>query len=577
MKQLKQKEQSDIILDLTDKYTYKEGPSNTSVALKETNNPSASNYTYSLYTDFFGLTENPFSLTPDPKYFYLSSGHKEALAHLYYGLHEKQGFIAITGEVGTGKTTLCRAFLEQIEPEYEVAYVFNPCLTAKELLQSINKEFGLPNDSGFSKKDLLDKLNDFLLEKNRDGKTVIVIIDEAQNLEAEVLEQIRLISNLETNTTKLIQLVLIGQPELNDLLNSHELRQLSQRIMVKWDIPPLNAKETAAYLIHRLKIARAQGDSVKFNTFAVRSIYKNAKGNPRFINIIAHRSMLIAYAQNIKNITSNIVRKAIKELVNQGLHINVSQGHNLYKIALAGFISALIIVFGFSKVTNYNSSTTLPVPTVKTTKEKRSPQVLDLLLDALTSVSEKESREDAEKAIFSLWGIPDEEARDILTYDFNGNTDKIKLFNLPLVLELSVNSKIRYAPLLRIESDNAIVRLDDKELKIPFEKFTKLWTGKGQIFWKDFEKLKPTLSTGDKGIDVKWLQLNLKVLGFFKGVPSSAYDENTTQSIVKFQQSMGLAADGIFGPETKMLFYSALHKTYSIPTLVEKKPNELHT
>jgi general secretion pathway protein A len=563
MKRYRQREQSVFTLDLTDKYSYKEGSVNTSVAIKDEHSLSVSNYTYSLYTDFFGLTENPFSLTPDPRYFYLSAGHKEALAHLYYGLHEKQGFIAITGEVGTGKTTLCRAFLEQIAPEYEVAYIFNPCLTAIELLQSINKEFALPSDIGFSKKDLLDRLNEFLLEKNREGKTVIVIIDEAQNLEPEVLEQIRLISNLETNTTKLIQIVLIGQPELNDLLSSHELRQLNQRIMVKWDIPPLNAKEIAAYIAHRLKIAGS--GSVRFNSWAIRSIYSSAKGNPRFINILTHRSMLIAYAQNCKIITRGIVSKAIRELLAQGLNISARLNSSLYKFALAGLLITLSIVFGFSKVTNYNSKQQSAIAV----KEKRVTQS-DALLNLLASVSEEESKESSKQAIIPLWGLADNEGKELLVYDLTGTLDTVRRFNLPVILELNVKSSKRYVPLLRIESENAIVRFNHKEWKIPFQELQMVWNGHGQIYWKDFENLKSTLTSGDTGIDVKWLQLNLQNLGFFPGEPSSVYDENTKQAVLAFQQSKALNADGVFGTETKMLFYGALSKTYSVPGLVQE-------
>lgn len=548
-------------MDLTNKYLYKEDSANTSVALKDTQSPSVSNYTYSLYTDFFGLTENPFSLTPDPRYFYLSSGHKEALAHLYYGLHEKQGFIAITGEVGTGKTTLCRAFLEQIAPEYEVAYIFNPCLTAIELLQSINKEFGLPSDIGFSKKDLLDRLNEFLLEKNSEGKTVIVIIDEAQNLEPEVLEQIRLISNLETNTKKLIQIVLIGQPELNDLLSSHELRQLNQRIMVKWDIPPLNAKETSAYIEHRLKIAGS--GSARFNSWAMRSIYNSAKGNPRFINILTHRSMLIAYAQNCKVITWGIVSKAVRELLVQGLNINARQNNRLYKLALAGLLIALIVALGFSKLTNHN----LTLLNSASVKEKIVTQS-EALLNLLASVSEESSKESSKQAISGLWKADD--TQELLLYDFTGSQDKIRRFNLPVVLELTVKSSKRYAPLLRIESEHGIVMVNDKEWKIPFEELQMVWNGHGRIYWKDFENLKSTLTSGDTGVEIKWLQLNLQRLGFFPGEPSSVYDENTMQAVLAFQKSKELNADGVFGPETKMLFYSALHKTYSVPALVQE-------
>ena len=239
-----------------------------------------------IYGRYFGFKERPFDLTPNPRYFYLSHSHKEALASLFFGLREKKGFIAIIGEVGTGKTTLCRSFLSKLDKSWEVGYIFNPCLTDIELLRNINDEFRI-EASLESKKNLLDELNFFLLKKNRQGKQVVLIIDEAQNLEPSVLEQLRLLSNLETETEKLIQIVLIGQPELDTLLEKFELYQLNQRISVRYELEPLSEQETGDYIAHRINIA--EGREVKMNPRAIKKIYRFSRGIPRLINIFADR------------------------------------------------------------------------------------------------------------------------------------------------------------------------------------------------------------------------------------------------------------------------------------------------
>ena len=207
-----------------------------------------------MYTGFFGLREKPFSLAPDPRYLFLSASHREALAHLLYGIEEGEGFIEVIGQVGTGKTTLCRTLLDRIGSDAEIAYIFNPSPSEVELLAAINREFGLPT-AVRTRTDLLDALNQFLVEKNANGRRVLLVIDEAQNLDPAVLEQVRLLSNLETDRAKLLQIVLIGQPELEENLSRSDLRQLRQRITVRWSLRPLSRAEVAEYVEHRLRVA----------------------------------------------------------------------------------------------------------------------------------------------------------------------------------------------------------------------------------------------------------------------------------------------------------------------------------
>jgi general secretion pathway protein A len=254
-----------------------------------------------MYQEFFGLREKPFGLTPDPKFLFFSEKHREALDHLLYGIHQKEGFVLISGDTGTGKTTLCRALLERLNPhEVRTSLVLNPLLNEEELLKAILEDFGLPS-AGTTRKELLDVLNGFLLQTLAAGRTAVLIIDEAQHLSTECLEQVRLLSNLETHKEKLIQIILVGSEELSTKLEAVELRHLQQRISLRYHLRPLDKKETRRYLQHRLNMARAAG-STSFESGAHREIYRFSKGVPRLINIIAERSLLAAYLAESRKI-----------------------------------------------------------------------------------------------------------------------------------------------------------------------------------------------------------------------------------------------------------------------------------
>jgi len=265
-----------------------------------------------MYNAFFGFREKPFKLTPNPAYLFLSQSYEEALAHLRYATSEGEGFFEIVGEVGTGKTTLCRFFLEGLDEDFEAAYIFNPKLDSIQLLKVINDELGIDSDYP-SAKELIDVLNRFLLEKKAEGKRVIVIVDEAQNLANEVLEQLRLLSNLETTTDKLLHIVLVGQPELREKLNSYDLRQLAQRITMNLTLFPLTLPETEDYINHRIQIA-SRGQTLRIGRGALNQIFKYSRGIPRLINIVCDRSLLTAFSFNQHEINANVVKSAIREL-----------------------------------------------------------------------------------------------------------------------------------------------------------------------------------------------------------------------------------------------------------------------
>jgi len=266
-----------------------------------------------MYEEFYGFRDNPFRLTPDHNYLFLSSNHQEALGHLLFGISERSGVVVITGEIGAGKTTLVRTFMRDLDAQTTAAYIFNPALSALELLQTINAELGLRATSA-SKKDLIDELNHFLLEQENAGRQVVVIVDEAQALEPGVLEQLRLLSNLETERVKLLQIILVGQPELRSILARPELAQLDQRVTLRWHLGPLNAEETGAYVRHRLRLAAAMREAVHFTPAALRLIYSFSQGIPRLINVLCHRALLIGFTREERDIGWKIVQQAIEEL-----------------------------------------------------------------------------------------------------------------------------------------------------------------------------------------------------------------------------------------------------------------------
>lgn len=299
-----------------------------------------------MYNQFFGFKERPFKLVPDPDYLFLSKSHEEALAYLKYALAEEEGFVEIIGEVGTGKTMLCRAFLENLGSEVESAYIFNPKLNAIELLKAVNDEFGIHSD-GNDAKSLIDALNGFLMGKRAEGKKAILIIDEAQNLSKEVLEQIRLLSNLETTKNKLLQIILVGQPELSEMLDSYELRQLGQRISLSCRLRPLTYSETRQYIDHRIHVASSKPGAI-FGRSAIRRIYRYSGGIPRLINIACDRALLAAYGFNSPGVSGNISRAAISELLSRGDMKLYAAGYGRKKLmALISLCVVLVLVLAY--------------------------------------------------------------------------------------------------------------------------------------------------------------------------------------------------------------------------------------
>jgi general secretion pathway protein A len=267
-----------------------------------------------MYCTFYGFRESPFTITPNPRFLFMSAQHQEAFAHLIYAVESRAGFVELTGEVGTGKTTLLRTFLNRLDSEgHRTALIFNPCLSSLELLKSINREFGLAWEIG-SRMELLQALNAFLLEQKAAGRSVVLVMDEAQNLSPEVLEQIRLISNLETETDKLIQIVLSGQPELLSVLAREELRQLNQRITVRYHLFPMDFDSTRRYIEHRMELA-GRFRAAEFSAAALKRIFRYSGGVPRLINIACDRALLIGFTEEDRMISGSMAAQAVSEIV----------------------------------------------------------------------------------------------------------------------------------------------------------------------------------------------------------------------------------------------------------------------
>ena len=265
-----------------------------------------------MYLEFYGLKQPPFDITPNPRFLFHSTKHREAFNHLLYGIRERKGFVQLTGEVGAGKTTLCRALLEQLDGNFSTALILNPVLSGDELMKAIATEFGL-DVKGKDRLETLATISDFLLRQTLAGKETVLIVDEAQNLTEELLEQVRLISNIETDDRKLLQIVLMGQPELRERLNSHKLRQLRQRITVRYHLNPLTRTEVGQYIQHRITLAGSRIAPV-FTRMAVWRIYGYSQGVPRLVNALCDKALLAGFVERSRRITYRMVGRAIREL-----------------------------------------------------------------------------------------------------------------------------------------------------------------------------------------------------------------------------------------------------------------------
>jgi general secretion pathway protein A len=574
-----------------------------------------------MYERFFGLGDAPFRLTPDPRYLFLSRKHADALAHLRLGLSESSGFVCITGDVGTGKTTVLRHFLGELAPEASVAYVVNPTLSPLELLQTINLEFGLPADST-SKKTLIDQLNRHLLHQRRADRRAVVVVDEAQALSVEVLEHLRLLSNLETTTEKLLRIILVGQPQLRALLAHPELAQLNQRITLRWHIGPLARDETVAYVRHRLQVATDGQVRDVFSAPALRAIHRRSHGVPRLINMLCHRAMLAAFAAEQRKVGLASVRQAYREVATLPLPGPPTR-RPWIAWAGAGVAAAIAAVAigasgGVAWLRSVAPQAALTAPEPVVANAAPEPDTPPVELDPMSSeppapagqpttpqvaaaeaaapapppapadaTAETEARlaallPDASArvaldAVLRAWQMPPLAADEIAAAaaDFQriadrrglehlvitGNTAMLRLLDVPAVLELRLPaaSGPRYAALIGMQDGAPLLAAGDGTPVVVQTAFLeKAWYGQAHVFSRDFEGLGPgTLDGRSRGARVTRLQGLLKHIGAYGGPESGLFDPATSAAVLDFQRSRYVSADGIVGPLTRVALYAA--------------------
>jgi general secretion pathway protein A len=545
-----------------------------------------------MYAQYFGLSERPFSLAPDPRYLYLSDVHREALAHLLYGLGEGGSFVVLTGEVGTGKTTVCRALLEQLPAEVDVAMIFNPRLTSVELLGLVCDELQIQYPGGTtSLKVLVDALSRALLDAHARGRRTVLIIDEAQNLTTRVLEEIRLLTNLETTKEKLLQVILIGQPELADHLARPNLRQLAQRVTARYHLRPFTEEETHRYVQHRMEIA-GQRQPI-FTRLSVRTAHRLSRGIPRLLNTICDRALLGAYATGQTRVKEKVVRRAAKEVLGRrSLRRRWILGAATAAVVVAlGGTLALLASRGFPSIGFWPSFLTWPLraetprpgsAVAATAVEPPKPKpTLALILGDPSITADRAS---AFANLYGLWQLdapaPPADAgcefgrkAGVRCLSRTGTWTVLRRLNLPAVLELATPDGARhYVVISELDGDRATLQIGDWQVTLPTAEIERFWDGPFVMVWKAPLTGPLPLQPGTRSRDVVWLREKLAAID---GTPSAAggalYDDELKKRVATFQQSESLTPDGIAGEET-LVRLAAAAQGGSTPSLTGARP-----
>ena len=572
-----------------------------------------------MYEKFFGFSEKPFKLVPNPAYLFLSKSHEEALAHLNYALSQGDGFVEITGEVGTGKTTLCRAFLENLDKNTIAAYIFNPNIGPKQLIKTINDELGIAYETD-NTKDLIDKLNAFLIRQKTQRKKVILLIDEAQNLSRNILEQLRLLSNLETSREKLLQIILVGQPELSDILDSHELRQLGQRITLRYHLTPLNYKETVEYIRYRINIA-ARKAGIKFDRSALRQIYNFSQGIPRVINIACDRALLTAFGLSQHKIGGSVARAAIKELKNRGTSRGYDFVHGKRALVILAGLCILLVAVNFrrpliggvyslfknsqSQEVEASEASSLNLAASNTPNpdgflnphedgdDYSEPEQKDFLSlsDYLATMDIRTSRSSALKQALKLWDTPIEfkpylddldddlaffrlsaKPAGVSIHRIETDLDLLRRLTLPAMLEVYPpgSEDPGYLTLSKIDGDKLYFSsIDDNQLiESDADEIIFSWSGIAYLPWKNFLSIWGTIPLNSNEDSVITLKLLLHELGFSNVDINDSYDDWTRSAIEEMQAKYGIPVDGFVGPLTKIILYREKN-TFGMPYITK--------
>jgi general secretion pathway protein A len=545
-----------------------------------------------VYTEFFGLNEKPFAITPDPRYLYMSARHTDALAHLLYGISESGGFIQLTGEVGTGKTTLIRSVLERLPEKAEIALILSPQLTTIEFLATIVQELHCAAPTERTVKAHIDVLNAHLMQAHADGRRVVLIVDEAQTLSPELLEQVRLLTNLETSKQKLLQIILIGQPELRELLDRPEMRQIAQRITGRYHLEPLQKDDTRAYVSHRLRVAGAQSDI--FTKRAIDSLYKHSRGIPRLINVIADRALLAGYTRDERRVDTKLVSAAAAEV------FGVRRRTPWWPIATTT-AGVAAVLFG---ITNLGEAPRAPAaapesflaapapppraelavdspagdsaaaaaaapPSAAANEPTPAPTTLEALLAdprfALTT-------DGAVAELLTIWAAPYDPARGEpciqaqerglrCLYQRRGTLGELRRVNWPTILSLVTRDGIEHPVVVTgLGYDHARLVANGKTFELPLAELSYYWFGDHLLLWRPGDAPARELVPGADEAGVRWLRDTLaRLAGESPAIDASTlYDDGLEQRVRAYQRSHQLTVDGIVGARTQIAMLAEL-------------------
>ncbi|PHV17341.1 peptidoglycan-binding protein [Janthinobacterium sp. BJB303] len=509
-----------------------------------------------MYTHYFQLKQSPFSIAPDPRYLFMSERHREALAHLLYGVGSGGGFVLLTGEIGAGKTTVCRCFMEQIPDNCQLAYIFNPKLSVEELLLSICEEFRIavaPDVA--SVKGYVDAINAHLLASHAQGKNNVLIIDEAQNLSAAVLEQLRLLTNLETSERKLLQIILIGQPELRAMLARPELEQLAQRVIARYHLGSLTADETASYIHHRLAVAGGMAQT-PFAQRLMAQIHALSKGVPRRINLLCDRALLGAYVENRPQVTRQILRRAAEEVFAEEGKPAAGRGLRWPQVAggvLAGALVTAALAWHFMPRAG------VPAPAAIAPALAASVPAASAAAAAPVPAGVPD-RNAVLRQLAALWGeqLPAGDAcqagarAGLRCLHSRGGIAELRVLDTPAMLALRDGQGVEQLALLtRLQGETATLMLDGKQHSLPLAQLAQRGDGSFTTFWRAPRGWRDEVPLGARGADVDWLAQRLAQQ---RGLPAPAanlpLDAEMQGQLRAFQQSQNLRADGLAGPKT---------------------------
>ncbi len=543
-----------------------------------------------MYTSYFGLTEKPFTITPDPRYLFMSTRHGEALAHLIYGVSESDGFIQLTGEVGTGKTTLIRSLLQQLPDNADIALVLNPQLSAREFLAVICNELNLAAVSDEqSLKVLIDKLNAYLLDAHARGRRTILIVDEAQNLAAEVLEQVRLLTNLETARQKLLQIILIGQPELRDLLARNDLRQLAQRITARYHLEPLSRDEAISYIDHRLRVAGAVGEL--FSPRAKREVYRLSQGIPRIINVICDRALLGAYVRERPRVDHILVREAAAEIAGRRGRVPLDR----IALPILGVAGVLMLALGAwsylgdTRGTGDGVATAAPItatagqpvaaalPGSAALAEASSGNLNELLENHRNDTG----TDTAFDALFTIWETPYESGtraceqatgHGLDCLFLRGSWNVVRQLNRPAILTLTDrNGEAHQVVLRRLFDDAAEILIGDRVYRLDQQQISDVWFGESLLLWRPPNGEAKAYGPGTSDPGVLWLRQSLAAINNRPVVnpDSELFDDELAREVREYQRERRLQVDGLVGQQTQIIINTDLGLD-GTPLLVER-------